>query len=49
MTVKVPTGMVEADLARPVIEVFDFNENSLAYEIYSYGEETVIIPVEVQV
>ena len=46
MTVKVPTGMVEADLARPVIEVFDFNENSLAYEIYSYGEETVIIPVE---
>ena len=46
MSVKVPTGMTEADLARPVIEVFDFNENTLAYEIYSYGEETVIIPVQ---
>tara|TARA_Y100000034_G_scaffold111713_1_gene145058 strand:+ start:960 stop:2747 length:1788 start_codon:yes stop_codon:yes gene_type:complete len=45
MTVKVPTGMVEKDLARPVIEVFDFFGNELAYEIYSYGEETVIIPV----
>ncbi len=46
MSVKVPSGMTEADLARPVIEVFDFNENTLAYEIYSYGEETVIIPVQ---
>jgi ATPase len=45
MSVKVPTGMTEADLARPVIEVFDLLENSLSYEIYSYGEETVIIPV----
>jgi len=46
MSVKVPTGMTEADLARPVIEVFDFFQNTLRYEIYSYGEETVIIPVE---
>jgi ATPase len=46
MSVKVPTGMTEADLARPVIEIFDFDENALAYEIYSYGEETVIIPVQ---
>ena len=46
MTVKVPTGMTEADLARPVIEIFDFDESCLAYEIYSYGEETVIIPVQ---
>ncbi|MBT3690642.1 Flp pilus assembly complex ATPase component TadA [Candidatus Woesearchaeota archaeon] len=46
MSVKVPTGMTESDLARPVIEVFDFFQNTLQYEIYSYGEETVIIPVE---
>ena len=45
MTVKTPSGMTEADLARPVIEVYDFLENKLSYEIYSYGEETVIIPV----
>ncbi len=46
MTVKVPSGMTEADLARPVVEVFDFLENKLLYEIYSYGEETVVIPIE---
>jgi ATPase len=45
MTVKVPTGMTESDLARPVIEVFDVLSNKLVYEIYSYGEETVVIPV----
>ena len=45
MTVKTPSGMTEADLARPVIEVYDFLENQLVYEIYSYGEETVVIPV----
>lgn len=46
MSVKVPTGMVEADLARPVVEVRDFETSKLEYEIYSYGEETVVIPVE---
>ena len=46
MIVKVPTGMTEADLARPVIEVRDYMSNKLEFEIYSYGEETVVIPVE---
>ncbi len=46
MAVKTPSGMTEADLARPVIEVKDFKTNKLMYEIYSYGEETVVIPVE---
>ena len=46
MAVKTPSGMTEADLARPVIEVYDFLTNKLKYEIYSYGEETVVIPVE---
>ena len=45
MVVKVPSGMTEADLARPVVDVYDFNLNKLEYEIYSYGEETVVIPV----
>ncbi len=44
MSVKVPTGMIEADLARPVIEIRDFKSKELLYEIYSYGEETVVIP-----
>ena len=45
ITVKVPTGMTESDLARPIVEVYDFLENKLAYEIYSYGEQTVVVPV----
>ena len=45
MTVKVPSGMIEADLSRPVVEVRDFENNKLEYEIYSYGEETIVVPV----
>ena len=46
MTVKVPSGMTEADLARPVVVVTDFETKKLEYELYSYGEETVVIPVK---
>jgi ATPase len=46
LTVKVPTGMIEADLARPVVEVRDFEAGGLEYEIYTFGEENVIIPVK---
>ncbi|MBI2144310.1 Flp pilus assembly complex ATPase component TadA [Candidatus Woesearchaeota archaeon] len=46
MTVKVPEGMTEADLARPVVVVNDFETGRLEYELYSYGEETVVIPVK---
>ncbi len=45
MTVKVPSGMTEADLARPVVVVTDFDTGRLQYELYSYGEETVVVPV----
>lgn len=48
MTVKVPSGMTEADLARPVVDVNDFETGKLEYEIYSYGEHTVVIPVQDQ-
>jgi len=44
--VKVPHGMVEADLARPVIEVKDFETKRVEYEIYTYGEQVVVMPVE---
>ena len=46
MEVKVPSGMTEADLARPVVVIFDFETNKHIAEIYSYGEETVIVPVK---
>jgi len=46
MEVKVPSGMTEADLARPVVTVTDFETSKLKFELYSYGEETVVVPVK---
>ncbi|KZX14096.1 PINc/VapC family ATPase [Methanobrevibacter filiformis] len=46
LTVKVPSGMKEADLARPVIEVRDFETNTLKNEIYTYGEQTIVMDVD---
>ncbi len=45
LTVKVPSGMVEEDLARPIIEVKDFETGKLDYEIYTFGNENVVIPL----
>ncbi|AIY90648.1 PINc/VapC family ATPase [Geoglobus acetivorans] len=45
-TVKVPFGMTEADLARPVIEVIDFESKRVEFEMYTYGEQVVVMPVE---
>jgi ATPase len=48
MEVKVPSGMTEADLARPIVVISDFETNKAVAEIYSYGEETVVVPVTEQ-
>jgi len=37
--------MVERDLARPVVEVRDFMNEKLEYEIYTFGEQTIVMPV----
>lgn len=44
--VKVPAGMTEADLARPVIVVKDFETGATEYEMYTYGEEIVVMPAK---
>lgn len=49
LKVKVPTGMTESDLARPVIEIRNFEDNMLEHEIYTFGEENVIVPVSSKV
>ena len=49
LVVKVPTGMTESDLARPVIEIRNFADNMLEHEIYTFGEENVIVPVSKKV
>ncbi len=46
MNVKVPSGMQEQDLARPVIDIRDFETKELEYEIYTYGEENIVVPVQ---
>lgn len=45
LTVKMPTGMGDEGLARPVIEVRDYRSKMLAYEIYSFGEQVVVMPM----
>jgi ATPase len=45
-SVKVPAGMTETDLARPVIEVCSFETGEPKYEIYTYGDQTVVIPIK---
>ncbi len=46
LVVRTPTGMTEADLARPLVEIKDFETNKLEYEIYTYGDQTVVVPVQ---
>jgi len=46
LTVRVPSGMTEADLARPLVEVKDFETGGLEYEIYTYGEQTAVVPIK---
>ncbi len=44
--VKVPEGLMEEDLARPVIVVRDFETGTPAYEIYTFNRQVVTIPLE---
>lgn len=45
-TVKTPSGMLSDDLARPVVEVRDFRTWQIVYELYSFGEQVVVMPID---
>ncbi len=45
-TVGVPHGMGSPDLARPMVEVQDFETGKPNYQIYSFGEQVVVMPVK---
>ena len=45
MVVRAPSGM-ESDLARPIIEVRTFPSNKMTHEIFSFGEQIVVVPVD---
>jgi len=44
--VKVPHGLVEEDLARPVIVINDFETGKPAYEIYTFNRQVVTVPLD---
>jgi ATPase len=44
MVVKTPYGFKDEALARPVIEVRDFIQGNSMFEIFSFGEQVVVIP-----
>jgi ATPase len=44
--VKVPHGLVEEDLARPVIVIEDWDTGEPAYEIYTFNRQVVTVPLE---
>ncbi|NHJ23544.1 MAG: ATPase [Candidatus Lokiarchaeota archaeon] len=45
MTVKVPHGFRDKDLARPVVEVRNYISKELEYEMYSFGQDIVVNPI----
>ncbi len=45
-TVRTPAGMTQEDLARPVVVVKDFDTGEEKYELYTYGEQIVVMPLE---
>lgn len=46
--VKVPQGLMEEDLARPVIEIRDFETGIPEFEIYTFNRQIVTVPLDDQ-
>jgi ATPase len=44
--VKVPEGLMEEDLARPVILIRDFETGRPKYEIYTFNRQVVTVPLD---
>ena len=38
--------MIGEDLARPLVEIRDFETGRLEYEIYTFGDENVVVPMQ---
>ncbi len=45
ISVKVPHGMTERDLSRPVLQIRDYESGNPEYEMYSFGDEVVVVPI----
>ena len=44
--VKIPHGLTEADLTRPVVLVKDLQTDEPLYEMYVFGERTFVVPIK---
>jgi ATPase len=44
-SVKIPHGLTEADLTRPVVLVKNYATGEVEFEIYVFGERTFVVPV----
>ena len=44
--VKVPAGLTAEDLARPVIQVADFETGTPEYEIYTFNRQVITVPLD---
>ncbi|HET6399437.1 MAG TPA: PINc/VapC family ATPase [Candidatus Thermoplasmatota archaeon] len=44
-TVKMPEGMMQEDLARPVVVIRDVRTSRPIYELYTFGEQVVVMPL----
>ena len=44
--VKIPHGLKDTDLARPVVVIKDFLTGEPEYEMHVFGEKTFVIPLK---
>ena len=44
--VKVPHGLMQEDLARPVVVISEFESGEPAYEIYTFNRQVVTVPLD---
>ncbi|MGQ9759214.1 MAG: ATPase, T2SS/T4P/T4SS family [Candidatus Methanomethylicaceae archaeon] len=44
--VKIPHGLTERDLTRPVVQVRNFDTGEVEFEIYVFGERTFVVPLK---
>ncbi|MHA1731665.1 MAG: hypothetical protein ACTSU5_06960 [Promethearchaeota archaeon] len=45
LTVRVPKGLQDRDLARPVIEVSNYETREVEFELYTFGDHVVVSPL----
>ncbi|OLS13302.1 MAG: ATPase, AAA superfamily [Promethearchaeota archaeon CR_4] len=45
LSVKVPQGIMDRELARPVVDAYNYETGEVEFEIYTFGDNVVVSPV----